>query len=442
VEEKPMSKKLVNSPYTYALGMLAIMVPSQAFSAFLQYYYVDVLGLTVGLFAIAKTIYSIWDAVNNPLVGYWSDRTNTRYGRRKPWIAAAIPLFMFAIIMSFSPPGGMGQNGLFIWLLAAFILFEGIATILWVNYGALFPELYRGDRLRAKASAIQQGYQIVAILIASVAGPIIYQTLGYGQMAIYMSVIFAVFMVLLLLWTREDEEARKVPPLKFMDAFRETFKNKEFWIFNIANSFAQTVNGLLGAMIPFYAKYVLHIPAGQVSLLLGSVFVPVIPLVAVWYMIVRKFGGLRSWRISLLVYGLSAIPLWFGTNLGSGIAAGIVVGFGLAGFLVTPAVVSGQIIDRDADKTGRRREGIYSAVGGFITRSSGLISAVAFWIVGLIFGYVSGDDPGPNPEMAFRVLICAVPVCLLAVSCIISLFLKRFSDVSKEHEVQPGTTTV
>ncbi|MBW5444477.1 MFS transporter [Cohnella sp. CFH 77786] len=434
-----MNKRLLNSPITYAFGMFAMMVPSHAFSAFLQFYYVDVLGLTAGLFAIGKTIYSIWDAVNNPMMGYWSDRTNTRYGRRKPWIAVAIPLFVASFIFSFSPPAGLGQTGLFIWLVAGFLLFEGIATILWVNYGALFPELFKGDRLRAKASAVQQGFQILAILLASVLGPMIYEALGYGKMSIILSLIFALFMILLLVSVREDEEARKVPPLKFTDAFRETLKNKEFWIFNIANSFAQTVNGLLGAMIPFYAKYVLHIPGTQVSVLLASVFVPVIPLVAVWYMIVRKFGGLISWRFSFLVYGLSAIPLWFGTNLGSGIAAGIVVGFGLAGFLVTPAVLSGQIVDRDAERTGRRREGIYSAVGGFITRSSGLISAVAFWIVGMMYGYVNGDNPGPNPETAFRVLICVVPICLLAISFFISLLLKDdLSSSAKNQDRKPG----
>jgi len=81
----------------------------------------------------------------------------------------------------------------------------------------------------------------------------------------------------------------------------------------------------------------------------------------------------------------SVIPLWFGYDLISGVAAGVVVGFGLAGFLVTPAIVGGKIIDEDADKTGLRREGIYTSVSGFITRSSGLISALAFFIVGMIF---------------------------------------------------------
>lgn len=420
-----MLKKLMNSPMTYALGMFAMMIPTQAFSSFYSYYYVEKLGLGVGLATLARVIYLIWDAANQPLFGYLSDRTRTRWGRRKPWIVSSIPLFMATFIMVFAVPDGLSGFSLFVWFVIALVLFEGVSTIIWVNYGALFPELFRGDRARAKASAVQQGYQIVAILIASVLTPILFAALGFGYMSVVFAIVFAVFMVGFVVTTQENKQASVEPPLPIMEAFRSTLRNKQFWIFNIANSFAQTVNGLLGSSIPFYAKYVLHVPEAQVSLLLASVFVPVIPLVAVWYWIVRKLGGLRGWRLSLIVYGLSVIPLWFATNLGTGIAAGIAVGFGLAGFLVTPPVVTGQIIDRDFELTGSRREGVYTAVGGFITRSSGLISALAFWVVGMIFGYVSGDDPGPDPESTFRYLISVVPLCLLAVSMFISFFLPK-----------------
>lgn len=424
-----MKRRWINSPYTFAFGMFAMMVPSQAFSSFYSYFYVEKLGLGIGLATLARTIFLIWDAVNNPLFGYWSDRTNTRYGRRRPWVFGTIPLFMLFFIMVFSPPGGLTQNTLFTWFLTALILFEAAATVLWVNYGALFPELFRGDRLRAKASAIQQGYQVVALLIASALTPIIYTALNFPSMALIYALIFGVFMFLCMMYVRERPEASQEQPLKLAKAFKITLSNKKFWVFNISNSFAQTVNGLISSIIPFYAKYVLRIPEAQVSILLASVFVSVIPLVFVWYWIIRRMDGVKAWRLSLIIYALSVIPLWFGSNLVSGIITGVIVGFGLAGFLVTPAIVSGRIIDEDAEKTGLRREGIYTAVAGFITRSSGLISALAFFIVGLIFGYESGDNPGPDPGLTFRYLISVVPLCLLIVSILISYSAKfKFKD--------------
>lgn len=414
-------KKYVNSPIAFALGMLAMMIPTQAFSSFYSYYYVEKLGLGVGLATLARTIYLIWDALNQPLFGYLSDRTRSRFGRRKPWIVGSVPLFMLTFVIVFAVPDGLSGYSLFAWFLIALVLFESVSAILWVNYGALFPELFRGERLRAKASAIQQSFQIAAILIGSALTPVLFAAMGFGRMALVYAAAFAVFMLLCAATIRESEEARQEPPLRLLEAFRETLKNRAFWLFNLANSFAQTVNGLIGSMIPFYAKYVLRIPESQVSLLLASVFVSVIPLVAVWYWIVRRLGAVRSWRLSLAVYGLSVIPLWFGSHLTGGIAAGIAVGFGLAGFLVTPPVLSSQIIDRDFEQTGRRREGVYTAVGGFITRSSGLISALAFWVVGMLFGYVSGEQPGPDPQGTFRYLISVVPFCLLAVSFLIAV---------------------
>ncbi|WP_068774370.1 MFS transporter [Paenibacillus sp. FJAT-26967] len=419
-----MNKKFMNSPVMFALGMFALMVPTQAFSSFYSYFYVEKLGLGVGLATLARTIYLIWDALNQPLFGYLSDRTRTRWGRRRPWIYASIPLFMATFVMVFAVPEGLTETSLFIWFLVALILFEGVSTILWVNYGALFPELFKGDRMRAKASAVQQGFQIVALLIGAALTPLLFGAMGFGRMALVYACVFALFMCLCVLFIRENADAAKEEPLPLLVAFRETFKNKQFWIFNIANSFAQTVNGLLGSMIPFYAKYVLGLPESQVSLLLASVFVPVIPLVAVWFWVIRRFGSTVGWRISLGVYALSVLPLGFAFSLGTGIAAGAIAGFGLAGFLVTPAVLSGQIIDRDFEVTGRRREGMYTAVGGFITRSSGLLSALAFWIVGMMFGYVSGENPGPDPAGTFRVLISAVPFCLLVVSVVVSMFFR------------------
>lgn len=419
-----MRGRLRNTPLMFALGMLAMTIPSQAFGAFYFFYYVDTLGLGVALATLARTVFLVWDAVNQPIAGYLSDRTQSRFGRRRPWLFGAIPLFMLAFIMVFSPPKDLSEAGLFTWFLIALIFYEAIATIIWVNYGALFPELFKGNRLRAKASAVQQGYQIVGLLIGTAATPILFDAIGFSSMSIVYALIFAALMLLFLANVQEDEEAQTAQQLKMKDAFRETIRNKPFWIFNIANSFAQTVNGLLSSAIPFYAKYVLKIPEAQNTVLFASIFVSVIPLVAVWYWIIKKMDPVKGWRISLLAYALSVIPLWFGTNLISGILAGILVGFGLAGFLVTPPIVSGIIIDRDFEKTGSRREGIYTAVSGFITRSSGLIAAVAFLVVGLIFGYKSGDDPGPDPESTFRYLISVVPLGLLCISFLVSLFVK------------------
>lgn len=423
----PLKTRPINSPWAYSLGMLALTIPGQAFASYYSYFYVEKLGLAVGLATLARTIYMVWDAINDPIFGYLSDGTRSKWGRRRPWVIGSLPLFMLFFVAVFMPPETLKGSGLFIYLVITLVLFETTAAIQWVNYGALFPELYRGEKERGSASAIQQGYQIVALLIGTSLTPIIFVALGFLKMALIFAAAYGLLMVACMALVRENPEAQRTTPLKFFEAFKETLTNRPFWVFNIANSFAQTVNGLLGSMIPFYAKYALKIPEGQVSLLLAAIFSSVIPLVPIWSWAVRKFGAKPAWQTAMAVYGLSVIPLGFAQGLWGGIAAGILVSFGLSGFLVTPPVLGAYIIDQDALRTGRRREGMYGAIGGFITRSSGFLGILAFWIVGLFYGYQSGEQPGPNPEAAFRFLMSAIPFGLLLVAFGIT-FLMRASQ--------------
>ncbi|MBE3596707.1 MAG: MFS transporter [Hydrogenibacillus sp.] len=419
----PRYVRWINSPYIFALGMFALMVPGQAFSTYYMYFYVDHLGLSIGLATVARTIYLVWDAVNGPLFGFLSDRTSTAWGRRRPWLFWAAPIKVLMFVALFSAPMGLDASRLFLWFLVTLILYDTMTGILWVNYHSLFPELYRGDVTRAKVSAIQNGFQIVAVLIGTAVTPLIFARFGYMRMAVLFGAIFLVLMWTMVALVRESDAPRP-SPLPFVAAFRETLGNRSFWILNIANSFAQTVNGLLSASIPFYAKYVLGISEQVMPLFLASVFVSIVPMVAVWYRLIKRLGSVRAWRLAFVAYAFSVLPLLFVHGLVQGMLAGALVGFGMSGFLVTPGVVGARIIDLDAEKTGRRREGVYMAVGGFIIRSSGFLAAVAFWIAGLLFGYVSGTNPGPHPEAAFRFLMGFIPFVLLAVSFTVSLFFR------------------
>jgi hypothetical protein len=74
-----------NSPIAYGLGSFGLESLYTVFAGFYMFYYIDELGLAVAMAAIINVIYGIWDAVDDPLAGFLSDNTRTRWGRRKPW---------------------------------------------------------------------------------------------------------------------------------------------------------------------------------------------------------------------------------------------------------------------------------------------------------------------------------------------------------------------
>lgn len=110
-----------------------------------MFYYIDELGLAVAMAAIINIVYSIWDAVNDPLAGFLSDNTRTRWGRRGPWLLAGLPFYAGSLVLVYAVPEPfLRGNELFWYALLVFILFEGARAVMSVNYSALFPELFQG----------------------------------------------------------------------------------------------------------------------------------------------------------------------------------------------------------------------------------------------------------------------------------------------------------
>jgi GPH family glycoside/pentoside/hexuronide:cation symporter len=258
-------------------------------------------------------------------------------------------------------------------------------------------------------------------------------------MAAIYAVVFVVLMVISIVFVRENPNASVEEPLRIREAFAVTLKNGPYWVFNISYLLAASVLGMVSSTIVFYAKYVLGIEGAAVSILMVTTFASVIPMAVGWYWVVRWLGVLRSYKVSIAVFAVAVIPMFFARDLVSGLIAGVILAVGLAGHFVIPLLVQAQIIDVDAAKTGRRREGMYRSVGNVLVRASALVTALAFWLVGMWFGYVSGDEPGSDPAGAFLFLTTVVPLALLIVSLAIALFLRqRDLDIPEGADIGLG----
>lgn len=409
--------------WMYAMGMLGIAIPVMAFENHIIFLYVDELGLALGLAGLARSINSVWNAVNDPIFGYLSDKTRTRWGRRRPWMMVGLPLFLASFILGFWVPGPF-QSGmrLFAYFLAVLILQETFATVMWTNYSSLFPELFKGHGERSRAAALKHGFQLVAMVVGIALVPLIKGMLGIIGMVILFSAISALLVPISVNGCPEDPAASEAEPLGLVDSFRQTLVDKAFWLYALAATMTQFTFGLMGAGMAFYAKYTLGLSAAMTTVLFAAVFLIAIPTVALWSRLSRRWGGKRAWQAALATLVVASVLLALGSNLWTGLVGGAAFGLGMSGVLVAGEVILAWVIDQDAQRTGRRREGVYYAVNGFVTRISGALQGVAFGLLPILFGFVSGDQPGPMAHHAFRFFMSAYPFLACAIALLIAGF--------------------
>ncbi|MDM7323570.1 MAG: MFS transporter [Thermus sp.] len=407
----------------YALGALGLTLPGQTFGTYVAFYYLDQVGLAASAFALARLVFSVWDAVNDPLFGYLSDRTKTPWGRRRPWLFLGLPPLLLAFYLTFNVPEPFRQGqALFWYCLGTILLFETFAALTWVNHAALFPELFRGQEERAQANAWRQGFYFLGLAVSIALTPLVYTAMGFSGMALLYGALGGVLVLLFLLSVREDPKAQEAEPLSFLPAFRYTLGNGAFWLYSLAALFLLFAVGLFGAAMPFYAKYALGLGPETTSLLFASVLLSALPSVFLWARLAGVLGPKGAWLFAIALLALGAMLLFWPQSLGQALPVGVLIGVGFGGVLVLGDVLLSEVIDRDAELTGRRREGVYYSVYGFINRLSGPLQALSFALLTPLFGYVSGEAPGPSPEAAFRFLMAGPP--FLAILLALGLALR------------------
>jgi GPH family glycoside/pentoside/hexuronide:cation symporter len=395
-----------------------------------MFYYIDELGLAVAMAAIINVIYAIWDAANDPMVGYLSDNTRTRWGRRKPWLMAGLPFYVGLLVMVYAVPKTFLQgNTLFWYALVIFILFEAAFTIMTLNYAALFPELFQGFRERARASSTYQGLSMLGELVGFSIPPFIYAKFGFVPMVISFAGVSGLALFLGIFRAKEDPTALKAPPLNLKEAFGEVLRERPFFFFTVALTFITFTTGVYTLATPFWVKYTLGASPQVTSLIFATVFIVAILSVSIWGRFVRTQGIKRTWLWAVGVMAVSAIILGLASNLVLGTIGAAVAGLGLGGVKVCREMIMANFVDRNLKRTGHRREGIYYSLLRVIGKFSKILEALALVLIGLLFGYVSGEDPGSQPDIAFRFLISAFP---LVFTCISWLIASRLSFETKQ----------
>jgi GPH family glycoside/pentoside/hexuronide:cation symporter len=431
----------------YSSGSLAVALSYQAFGTYIQFLYIDILGLRAAWIGIGWSVYGIWNAINDPLSGYWSDRTRTRWGRRIPWIAGLfLPLALTFYLLWVPPPGLYGQPGvpLFVYFIALVLTFDLLWTIVVMNWTALFPEMIPEEGDRATVSAWRQIFSLIGLLIGVALPPILAgeDWSGRGQMAILLSAVTGVFFGLSLLGSRERPEFRVEEPMPFKDALRTTLANRDFRYFLGANLSKEFIFSMLTATVPFYTKYALKLQKSltlsgmtldvglQTSIFLGAAFIAAIPVMPLWSAYAKRIGGRHAWMMACVSFGVTSLFFLLANDFYAGVACTILLGFSLAGFLMLPDLLIADVTDDDERRTGLRREGMFFGMNGFVIRFAFSLQGMITGGVLTLSGYVR-PSPGVlypiqpmSAEWGIRGMISIVPA-LAALVCFV--LLRKYS---------------
>jgi GPH family glycoside/pentoside/hexuronide:cation symporter len=418
--------------FNYAIGMFGTSIPINMLKTFAAIYYIDKLGMTTVQMSLMLLIYAFIDAADNLVYGYLSDRTRTRWGRRRPWLTIGTPLLVLGLIAFFSTPAYLAGNSLFAYCMLFYIFTGTLDSVINANYGALFPELFRDDASRASTNALRQAFQLVAMIISIALTPMVTSALGYSLTSIIYGLLGGAVILYMTFTSRETKIQIDEEKPQLWDSIKNLITNRKFWVAGFSNAFYSAAMSLVLVSMPFFAKYTLGISDSQTTFLFAAVLLIAIACVAVWARLVKKYSLMPVWRASLATLTVMFIPLYFANSLLTGVIFSALVGFGFAGVITTMDLVGAKIIDEDTQKHALRREGIISNALGFMNRLNGLFTSAAFFLVYKLFAYESGANPGPQPDQAARFLLTVFPPVLMVISLAFSFFI----DFKKTREVR------
>ncbi len=388
--------------------------------------YAEDFGLSLATVGMIFMLARIFDAVTDPLVGYLSDRTLSRFGARKPWIVAGQFLSMIAVFFLFIPREGAGT--------IYFAVFSSIHflgwTMLMIPYNAWTAELSGDYTERARlftyrSCAVYGGallFTIAPLALSPWTGNSEYDFEFMKLLCYFLLTAIPVLTLIALTAVPQGKKILTIPP-SIGDTLQAIRKNKVLLLFIVVAVIGSLAQGIAGALeflyLSNYMKLGPHIPILLTAGVVTSLFA--IPL---WYSLVNRFGKHKPWAISSLIFAVCA-PLYLFLQPGEKslpwlFALIFVMGFVRATGAVAPQSMLADIIDFDTLKTGANRAGSYFSLLMLISKGGLAVGGgIGLWLVG-----AGGYDPtaavnDSSANFTFLLVYALVPGTLLAVNALL-----------------------
>jgi len=386
---------------------------------FVQFYFLkfatDVLLLPPAMVGVVFAVMKLWDAASNPLVGSWSDRTRSRFGRRRPFLFGALVPLAIGFIMLWSPPGALGPTGLMLWSSAALFVFFSAFALYTIPHAALGAEMSPDSHERTRLFGVRQISFTLGILLAF-AGIQMAMTAAVpretaASMAIPTSLLAAAVLLITPLVVRE-RTAVPAGGESLWTGLRDVVANRPARILLFVWFVENLGVGAVGTMAPYIAEYLLRRP-DIVGILPATYVISGVLTIPIWVRISRSAGTRDTWMIAMLLAAASFGGMMF---VGAGdltllmlllVVAGSAMGCGS----VLSSSIMADLIDVDEHRTGERKEGVYSASMNFALRIGNSLATAVSGLVLSMAGFLPNAEQSAESLLGIRILFAGLP-CL------------------------------
>ncbi|MCP4762339.1 MAG: MFS transporter [archaeon] len=428
------------------MGSLVVELTQGILSITLFYFYEQILGLNAMLVGIAIAIYAIYDAFNDPLIGFLTDRVfpwTKKWGRRFPFIMVSYIPMLITFLMIFSPPVFTVGNemALFGWLVFSTCLFDTVESVFTINFWALLPDKFRDQDERKILGIFEVALGFVGVAISFVLPMLVLEeeiASEYATLAWVCVIISLVAYIFLIPGIREDQETidkyLNNPAQKekdsFFDSLKLVLKQRNFRAYLIIYILYQAMIQLMQGSMFYYTKFVLGFEDAE-TILLVMFFLGGLIAIPIWNKYTKKTGDKRkTWLISASMMATFSVILTLMTTLEGAMILIVLYGTGFGGFWITTTPIYTDIIDEAVIRDGKRKEGIYGGFSQLFINLARVIQAMTIAIVHTLTDFQEGSDTqGALAIFGIQIHFALLPGIYLFIGI---FFFWKFYDLTKE----------
>lgn len=442
-EKIPLRSKLWLAAADGGVGILCGMVTGGG----MTYYFTKWMGLKPSLASLAWLIFGIWNAVNDPLFGFISDRTKSNLGRRIPYIRYGAPFYALSFILCWAAfPWAGNQGAMFAQFLASLFVFDALYTAIATSLYVMPYEMTVDNDERGSIFIIKIVFSIFSMAFPLVILPLIQPEPGESAVSfrIFMTMLGLIIGAITFLSTffySEKHFAKEEEQPPFFTALIDCFKNRAFLVFEVISFtviYIQTA--LMQGVLYYFSEFSISMIPCYGALVAGAVIGMII-----WTIMHDRWGVNNCIAIMCIVFSAGCFAMsFFGGSLFVAVPGFFAAGIGFAGGMYLVPMMMGDVTDYDETRTGLRREGMYAGVNSFITKPAISIAQAAFLTIITAFGYVQNLKAGSQSPSARQGLLIGwmlIPAILLLI-CFFCMFLyplkgekwnKEKKRLSEEH---------